>query len=92
MSMSLCLSVFMFDKTHEPGPDRFAPNVYRGTRENHGNVLSFVKQFQVECIDSGGYKGGYWGFFPPPPRILGVNTPPRILGVNPPPRILGQAP
>ena len=24
---------------------------------------------------SGGYKGGYWGYFPPP-RILGVNTPP----------------
>ena len=32
---------------------------------------------------SGGYKGGYWGYLPPP-RIQGVNSPPRILGVNTP--------
>ena len=25
---------------------------------------------------NGGHKAGYWGYLPPPPRILGVNTPP----------------
>ena len=43
---------------------------------------------QPNAVNSGGHKGGYWGYLPPP-RILGVNTPPRILGVNAPPRILG---
>ena len=28
-----------------------------------------------EDAGSGVYKGGYWGYLPPP-RILGVNTPP----------------
>ena len=40
-------------------------------------MVSRVESSNVKArlVFSGGYKGGYWGYLPPP-RILGVNTPP----------------
>ena len=34
----------------------------------------YKKKLSIE-ICSGGHKGGYWGYLPPP-RIMGINTPP----------------
>ena len=48
-----------------------------------------MQQAYTIADNSGGDKGGYWGYLSPPPRILGVNTPPGILGVITPPQNLG---